>query len=277
MFYENQLTKLLENKEKNIKTLLSLLKEIQYDYFLIVNNEEQLYIVNPNDVDSKKKDVKLINENIKTLKFFIIDEKDCDNDSFESNDINLSEEKIVIIKINFRKSLLTTEQNKDITDEYYICKIKNETLKKLEQREKNLLLTFNEDILNEIKIENEIKNDVEIKSEKEEKSDNQNSSTNTINKVSSNDLNNTTQKSEIKEKENSKSKSESSSSSSSKKSEESSEEDVNKKAGNNSILKFIRKQVKNKSINQKNNKKETYKISLFNNSKFSDNLMSDEN
>ena len=54
-FYENQLTKLLENKEKNIKTLLSLLKEIQYDYFLIVNNEEQLYIVNPNDIDSKKK------------------------------------------------------------------------------------------------------------------------------------------------------------------------------------------------------------------------------
>ena len=277
-FYENQLTKLLENKEKNIKTLLSLFKEIQYDYFLIVNNEEQLYIVNPNDVDSKKKDVKLINENIKSLKFFIIDEKDCDNDSFESNDINLSEEKIVIIKINFRKNLLTKEQNKDITDEYYICKIKIETLKKLEQREKNLLLTFNEDILNEIKIENEIKNDIEIKSEKEEKSDNQSSSTNTINKVSLNDLNKIIQKSEIKEKENSNSKSESfSSSTSEKKSEESSEEDVNKKAGNNSILKFIRKQVKNKSINQKDNKKELFKISLFNNSKFSDNLMSDEN
>lgn len=276
-FYENQLTKLLENKEKNIKTLLSLFKEIQYDYFLIVNNEEQLYIVNPNDIDSKKKDVKLINENIKTLKFFIIDEKDCDNDSFESNDINISEEKIVIIKINFRKNLLTKEQNKDITDEYYICKIKIETLKKLEQREKNLLLTFNEDILNEIKIENEIKNDIEIKSEKEEKSDNQSSSTNTINKVSLNDLNKIIQKSEIKEKENSKSKSESSSSSSSKKSKESSEEDDNNKEGNNSILKFIRRQVKNKSINQKDNKKETYKISLFNNSKFSDNLMSDEN
>ena len=259
-FCNEQLSILLKNKDKNLKNLISLMKDIPYDYYLVINNDDKFIIYKPN-FDSTNKEISSVNENIKSIKIYVIDENNYNKELFQSN-IDSSEENIVLIKIFTRKNLLTKEQNKELTDKYF--KIKKESLKIIEQNQSKLITSYTDDLLKEIKSEN----DTKIINEN---SNNPSNNTNSNNMISLNDIVN--DKSNDEKKEDSKS---SSKSSTEKKSsnEQSEEEDTNDKLGNNSILKFMRKQVKNKTNTDSDNK-EGLKTSIFNSSKNSDNLVSD--
>ena len=261
-FCNEQLSILLKNKDKNLKNLISLMKDIPYDYYLVINNDDKLIIYKPN-FDSTNKEISSVNENIKSIKLYVIDENNYNKELFQSN-IDSSEENIVLIKIFTRKNLLTKEQNKELTDKYFIFKIKKESLKIIEQNQNKLITSYTDDLLKEIKSEN----DTKIINEN---SNNPSNNTNSNNMISLNDIVN--DKSNDEKKEDSKS---SSKSSTEKKSsnEQSEEEDTSDKLGNNSILKFMRKQVKNKTNTDSDNK-EGLKTSIFNSSKNSDNLVSD--
>ena len=260
-FCNEQLTILLKNQDKNIKNLISLMKDIPYEFYLVINNEDKFIIYKPN-FDSSNKEIYSINVNIKSLKLYVIDENRYNNELFQSN-IDLSEENIVLIKIYTRKNLLTKEQNKELADKFFIFKIKKESLKIIEQNQSKLISSFSDDLLKEIKSENDSK----IISENL----NNLSNTNSNNRISLDDIINEKPKDENRED----SKSSSISITEKKSSNESSEEEeTNEKLGNNSILKFMRKQVKKKTNTDSENKEEI-KTSIFNSSKYSDNLVSD--
>ena len=97
-----------------------------------------------------------INENIRSLKLYVIDENNYNNELFQSN-IDSSEENVVLVKIVARKNLLTKEQNKELNDKYFIFKIKKDSLNLIEQNQSKLISSFTDDLLKEIKSENDTK------------------------------------------------------------------------------------------------------------------------
>lgn len=178
-FCNEQLSILLKNKDKNLKNLISLMKDIPYDYYLVINNDDKFIIYKPN-FDSTNKEISSVNENIKSIKLYVIDENNYNKELFQSN-IDSSEENIVLIKIFTRKNLLTKDQNKELTDKYFIFKIKKESLKIIEQNQSKLITSYTDDLLKEIKSEN----DTKIINEN---SNNPSNNTNSNNMISLNDI-----------------------------------------------------------------------------------------
>ena len=260
-FCNEQLTELLKNKDKNIKNLISLIKDIPYEYYLVINNEDKFIIYKPN-FDSSNKEKYSINENIRSLKLYVIDENNDNNELFQSN-INSSEENVVLVKIYARKNLLTKDQNKELNDKFFIFKIKKNSLNLIEQNQSKLISSFTDDLLKEIKSEDDTKIINENLTDLSKLTSNK--------KLVLSDIIDEKSKEEIKEESKSSSRSVTEKKSSNESSEE---EDTNDKLGNNSILKFMRKQVKNKTNTDTDNKEEL-KTNIFNSSQFSDNLVSD--
>ena len=97
-----------------------------------------------------------INENIRSLKLYVIDENNYNNELFQSN-IDSSEENVVLVKIVARKNLLTKEQKKELNDKYFIFKIKKDSLNLIEQNQSKLISSFTDDLLKEIKSEDDTK------------------------------------------------------------------------------------------------------------------------
>ena len=260
-FCNEQLTELLKNKDKNIKNLISLIKDIPYEYYLVINNEDKFIIYKPN-FDSSNKEKYSINENIRSLKLYVIDENNYNNELFQSN-IDSSEENVVLVKIYARKNLLTKDQNKELNDKFFIFKIKKNSLNLIEQNQSKLISSFTDDLLKEIKSEDDTKIINENLTDLSKLTSNK--------KLVLSDIIDEKSKEEIKEESKSSSRSVTEKKSSNESSEE---EDTNEKLGNNSILKFMRKQVKNKTNTDTDNKEEL-KTNIFNSSQFSDNLVSD--
>ena len=260
-FCNEQLTELLKNKDKNINNLISLIKDIPYEYYLVINNEDKFIIYKPN-FDSSNKEKYSINENIRSLKLYVIDENNYNNELFQSN-IDSSEENVVLVKIYARKNLLTKDQNKELNDKFFIFKIKKNSLNLIEQNQSKLISSFTDDLLKEIKSEDDTKIINENLTDLSKLTSNK--------KLVLSDIIDEKSKEEIKEESKSSSRSVTEKKSSNESSEE---EDTNEKLGNNSILKFMRKQVKNKTNTDTDNKEEL-KTNIFNSSQFSDNLVSD--
>ena len=97
-----------------------------------------------------------INENIRSLKLYVIDENNYNNELFQSN-IDSSEENVVLVKIYARKNLLTKDQNKELNDKFFIFKIKKNSLNLIEQNQSKLISSFTDDLLKEIKSEDDTK------------------------------------------------------------------------------------------------------------------------
>jgi hypothetical protein len=154
-FCNEQLTELLKNKDKNINNLISLIKDIPYEYYLVINNEDKFIIYKPN-FDSSNKEKYSINENIRSLKLYVIDENNYNNELFQSN-IDSSEENVVLVKIYAKKNLLTKDQNKELNDKFFIFKIKKNSLNLIEQNQSKLISSFTDDLLKEIKSEDDTK------------------------------------------------------------------------------------------------------------------------
>ena len=260
-FCNEQLTELLKNKDKNINNLISLIKDIPYEYYLVINNEDKFIIYKPN-FDSSNKEKYSINENIRSLKLYVIDENNYNNELFQSN-IDSSEENVVLVKIYAKKNLLTKDQNKELNDKFFIFKIKKNSLNLIEQNQSKLISSFTDDLLKEIKSEDDTKIINENLTDLSKLTSNK--------KLVLSDIIDEKSKEEIKEESKSSSRSVTEKKSSNESSEE---EDTNEKLGNNSILKFMRKQVKNKTNTDTDNKEEL-KTNIFNSSQFSDNLVSD--
>ena len=260
-FCNEQLTVLLKNKDKNINNLISLIKDIPYEYYLVINNEDKFIIYKPN-FDSSNKEKYSINENIRSLKLYVIDENNYNNELFQSN-IDSSEENVVLVKIYAKKNLLTKDQNKELNDKFFIFKIKKNSLNLIEQNQSKLISSFTDDLLKEIKSEDDTKIINENLTDLSKLTSNK--------KLVLSDIIDEKSKEEIKEESKSSSRSVTEKKSSNESSEE---EDTNEKLGNNSILKFMRKQVKNKTNTDTDNKEEL-KTNIFNSSQFSDNLVSD--
>ena len=260
-FCNEQLTVLLKNKDKNINNLISLIKDIPYEYYLVINNEDKFIIYKPN-FDSSNKEKYSINGNIRSLKLYVIDENNYNNELFQSN-IDSSEENVVLVKIYAKKNLLTKDQNKELNDKFFIFKIKKNSLNLIEQNQSKLISSFTDDLLKEIKSEDDTKIINENLTDLSKLTSNK--------KLVLSDIIDEKSKEEIKEESKSSSRSVTEKKSSNESSEE---EDTNEKLGNNSILKFMRKQVKNKTNTDTDNKEEL-KTNIFNSSQFSDNLVSD--